>query len=526
MLFRTPDERSLGQAVAQLVAGNPFLPERLAAEQASLGAAFDPAGTLWHSPPEPEPAPNQRRLAERVTPLVETLRERLAASVRPTPAEAATYEALVFYHLYDQAQARLFALVHDAAAEGPRVAAWEPFQRGVAQYLAPWPETFPSAQHPGHLFACAFQVRRAFHHVFSHILGESPPAMRLRAAVWQSIFTHDLARYRRALYTRLGDVPTLILGPTGTGKGLVARAIALSRYIPFDAGRGAFADSAAAFVPLNLSALSPTLLEAELFGHRKGAFTGALGDRIGWLERCPAPGTVFLDEIGEVDPAVQVKLLRVLQTRTFQRLGDDKDRRFAGKLVAATNRDLTAAMAAGRFRQDFYYRLCADVIETPSLAERLRAAPAERHTLVVALAHRIAGPEEGPGLAAETEAWIERALPPGYSWPGNVRELEQCTRNVLIRGSYTPRTPPALADRRALVDAVLAGGLTAEALVRRYCTLVYAETGNYAEVARRLGLDRRTARDRVDQDFLRSLRLPVDGDGRDANGHLDGGGAR
>src|SRR4030095_10303350 len=116
------------------------------------------------------------------------------------------------------------------------------------------------------------------------------------------------------------------------------------------------------FYALNPSALSPTLIESELFGHRRGAFTGAVQDRAGWLEVCPATGTVFLDEIGELDPAIQVKLLRVLQSRTFQRLGDTRDRPFLRKLIAATNRDLGREMAAGEFRKDFYYRLCSDFV--------------------------------------------------------------------------------------------------------------------------------------------------------------------
>src|SRR5262249_61527665 len=110
----------------------------------------------------------------------------------------------------------------------------------------------------------------------------------------------------------------------------------------------------------------------ELFGHRRGAFTGAVQDRAGWLEVCPPLGTVFLDEIAEVEPAIQAKLLRVLQNRTFSRVGDTAIRRFKGKLIAATNRDLAVEIEARRFREDFYYRLCADVIETPPLAPQLR----------------------------------------------------------------------------------------------------------------------------------------------------------
>jgi DNA-binding NtrC family response regulator len=352
-------------------------------------------------------------------------------------------------------------------------------------------------------------VRRAFDHIYANLVGESAPTRRLRAAVWQSIFTQDPRLYRRALFARLGDLPTLITGPSGTGKELVARAIGLVRYIPFDPATERFAEPAGgAFVPLNLAALSPTLIESELFGHRRGAFTGALQDRQGWFEGCPALGTVFLDEIGEVDVAIQVKLLRVLQTRTFQRLGDGADRRFQGKLVAATNRDLEALMAAGRFREDLYYRLCADLIETPTLAARLRDTPGELRTLCRGIAGRVVGEEEAAdAVAARAEAWIATHLGPTYPWPGNVRELEQCVRNLVIRGHYRPRRPmPAADPREALWRGVAAGALDAHDVVRRYCTLVYAETGSVSETARRLGLSRKTARRKVDAAWLAVLR--------------------
>ena len=366
----------------------------------------------------------------------------------------------------------------------------------------------PAAREAPHLFAACYQVRRAFHHIHANILGESAPARRLRAAVWQSIFTRDPRRYRRALYARLGDIPTLVTGPSGTGKELVARAIGLARYIPFDPAAERFAEPAGgAFFPLNLAALSPTLIESELFGHRRGAFTGALQDRGGWFEACPALGTVFLDEIGEVDLGIQVKLLRVLQTRTFQRLGDTEDQRFAGKLITATNRDLEALIAAGEFREDLYYRLCADLIETPTLAERLRDTPTELRTLCRVIAGRVVGDDETDDVATEAEAWITAHLGPDYAWPGNVRELEQCVRNLVIRGHYRPRrTSPSADPRRGFADAVVAGTLDADQLLRRYCTLVYAQTGSYTETARRLGLDRRTTRLKVDPAWLAELR--------------------
>jgi DNA-binding NtrC family response regulator len=215
---------------------------------------------------------------------------------------------------------------------------------------------------------------------------------------------------------------------------------------------------------------------------------------------------VFLDEIGEVDTAIQVKLLRVIQTRTFQRIGDSQERSFRGKIVCATNRNLAEQMQNGGFRADLYYRLCADVVSTPSLRELLQDAPGELPSLLRLIAERIAGPEEAETLATEVEHWIETELGPDYPWPGNVRELEQCLRNVMIRGEYHPPRPPVAAVRDRLADGFLDGSLTADEVLRRYCTIVYAQTGSYQETARRLGLDRRTVRDKVDPRLLDELR--------------------
>jgi DNA-binding NtrC family response regulator len=509
MRFASDEERAVARAVATLVYGNPFLPERITAEMAALGTDFDPAGTLWHAREAPAAAPNERQLADRVRALTEALRTRRDPKDGARPEDADLYESLVLYRLYDAYQADFYRLIGDDARPPTRAAFYRKFCEELRHWLPPTGEPGTAvASQPAHLFACFFQVRRAFHQIHTHILGLSGPAQRLRAAVWQSIFTHDVRRYRRALYARMGDAATLVQGPSGTGKELVARAIGLARYVPFDVANGAFVeDPAGAFFPLHLAALSPTLIEAELFGHRRGAFTGALQDRKGWFEVCPSLGAVFLDEVGEVEPAIQVKLLRVLQTRTFQRLGETEDRHFPGKLIAATNRDLAAEIEAGRIREDFYYRLCSDLILTPSLAEQLREAPGELRVLLGAIARRVVGDEEAEAVADQAEAWIRTQLGPEYPWPGNVRELEQCVRNLVVRGIYRPRRPGATASPRSeLVQAVLDGTLTADALLRRYCTLVYAETGSYLETARRLGLDRRTARIKVDRSWLATLR--------------------
>jgi DNA-binding NtrC family response regulator len=305
----------------------------------------------------------------------------------------------------------------------------------------------------------------------------------------------------------MGEFATLITGPSGTGKELAARAIAESRYLAFDERKLVFeGDSEQAFFPINISALSPTLVESELFGHRRGAFTGAIADRKGWLETCPESGSVFLDELGDLDPEIQVKLLRVIETRTFHTVGETGARRFRGKLIAATNRDLSSAMRQGRFREDLYYRLCSDLVTTPALAEQIAGSPAVLRELVYYMAQRVAG-AEGEAFAPEVLEWIERNLGPGYGWPGNYRELEQCVKNVLIRRNYRPARSAGGEDPvDAFVADARAGRLTAAELVGRYVTFAFHRTGSYEETARQLGLDRRTVKAKVDRGLLGRLR--------------------
>ncbi len=488
----TPEERRLARCVARLAYANPFLGERIDCERAILGSDHAAGRRFWHMDQGSE---HVAAIQERVDPLVEALRRKLGGGEVELPeGELRLYRDVVFYWLYIRYQDELLELLDRADHGTRRVGVYRRFAADFARVTEP-AGGFEGEMDAAHIFAFLFQVRRAFHLIFRQIYGGSMPAAELRASVWQSVFTNDMRRYRRSLYRRMGDVTTLITGPSGTGKELVARAVGFSRYIPFDPGKEAFTEQfESSFYPLNLSALSPTLIESELFGHRRGAFTGALEDRSGWLEACPPLGTIFLDEIGEVDPAIQVKLLRLLETRTFQRLGDTRDRRFEGKIVAATNRDLAREMRRGAMRQDFYYRLCSDLIETPSLEEQIRDAPDEFGHLIGKLALKIAGEDEAAALAEETRRWIEQELGAGYGWPGNVRELEQCVRNIMIRGRYEPPSG-ASGEPGERLDAALAGcGLTLAELDAKYVETVYASTGSYQAAARRLGIDRRTVK--------------------------------
>ena len=507
MAFLTAQERALAEAISRLAHCNPFLPERIKHEREILGPDFVERGAVWSMSEEPDPEhPNLAGIVRRTETLAGELRARLAGGARPPERDLLLYEDVVVYVLFSRVERQLHRATLDGPGRGPDAFAfYNEFLADAEHFLRAPDVELPSSYEAAHLFACFFQVRRAFHHIYRYLVGTSMAAARLRATVWESIFTHDIRRYRRVLFDRMGDITTLVTGPSGTGTELVARAIALSRYIPFDEGAARFTeDFESAFLVLNLSALSPTLIESELFGHRRGAFTGALEERVGWLEVCSPRGAIFLDEIGDIDITIQVKLLRVLHTRTFQRLGETEDRRFEGKLIAATNRDLAAGMREGRFRDDLYYRLCSDIVTTPSLHEQLRESADELRNLTAFIARRIVD-DEAEELAVEVVRWIDNNLGRGYEWPGNFRELEQCVRNVLIRKGYTPQAAPPKDPRSRLADEFCEGVLTADEVLDRYCTVVYAQTGNYAEAARRLGLDRRTVKTRIDEALLGEL---------------------
>jgi hypothetical protein len=508
MSFLSDSERTAVRAVAALATGNPFLPERIENEHRALGDRFRRVTTVWHEGSDLEAAnPNVDRLSELVERLAPELRGRLVRGAAAAAAELEDYQGLVFYLLYYRSLPVFYDLIARGQAGSPttgRVSAYARWRDDARFFLDIPGVRLPLRADPAHLFAWGYQIRRAFEGTFLGIHGGSMPAARLRAAVWQSVFTHDSRRYERSLYRRMGDITTLILGESGTGKELVARAVGHARYIPFDEKSQSFReDFAPSFHALSLSALSATLIESELFGHKRGAFTGALADRTGWLDSCSALGTVFLDEIGELDPQIQVKLLRVLQSRRFQRVGETKDRRFDGKLIAATNRDLPAEIEAGRFRRDLYYRLCADVIHTPTLREQIEDSPDELPGLISRITGRIVGAEDAEDLTREVVDFVRRHLGADYPWPGNVRELEQCVRNVLVRGHYRPVEFSRGDDLAALLRS---GALTADELLRHHCTHVYAQTGSYEEAGRRLGLDRRTVKAKLDPELLERLR--------------------
>ena len=296
------------------------------------------------------------------------------------------------------------------------------------------------------------------------IVGESPAI----AAVLQKI-----ARLAPS------EANILVYGESGTGKELAARALHRNS-----------ARAEQPFIAINCAALTETLLESELFGHEKGAFTGAAGAKPGQLEVADG-GTVFLDEIGELAPALQAKLLRVLQEREFFRVGGTKPIHIDIRVVAATNRDLAAEVAAGRYRQDLYYRLNVVSFTMPALRDRKSDIPLLAQHFLQRLSRKSVRAIKG--VSAEALTTMEN-----YSWPGNVRELENALERAVILGAEAWIQPEDLPE--TVLENQSPGGEPQDGASTRYHDAVMAlkkdliakaveqAKGNYTEAAKLLDL--------------------------------------
>src|SRR5512140_491964 len=284
--------------------------------------------------------------------------------------------------------------------------------------------------------------------------------------------------FKTAARVAASDATVLIFGESGTGKELVARALHQSS--PRAAGP---------FVPVDCGAIAEGVLESELFGHVRGAFTGAQQARRGLFEEASG-GTLFLDEIGDVGPGLQARLLRTLQEGTIRRVGANEAIPVDVRVVAATNKDLDAAVSAGRFREDLFYRLNVVTIRIPPLRERREDVP-------LLAEHFAAKHGRGKG-AISPEA---RDLLQAYDWPGNVRELENVVARALALNPSGVVVPADLPDRVRGGRGPEAARLplppgfrpTLDELSRRYAALVLGECGgNKTRAAELLGIDRKT----------------------------------
>ena len=311
---------------------------------------------------------------------------------------------------------------------------------------------------------------------FENIIGASPAMQE----VFETI--------RQAAPTR---ATVLIQGESGTGKELVARA--LHQCSPRRDGP---------FVPVHCAALAPTLLESELFGHEKGAFTGATERRRGRFELADC-GTLFLDEIGEIDPALQVKILRVLEERKFERVGGTETLHVDVRLVAATNRDLRARVAEGAFREDLFYRLHVVNLTLPPLRERTGdVVLLAQHYLKTLAAENGKKP---PAISPEAMDVLQ-----AYAWPGNVRELRNVIERLVVLGTGDRLT---VADLPAAVRDGAAGGLAIPSRAGRVlrdaerqliADALRRHRDNRTKAAQDLGISRRTLHRKINEFGLRA----------------------
>ena len=285
-----------------------------------------------------------------------------------------------------------------------------------------------------------------------------------------------LAVYKQIAYAVDSMAPVLIQGESGTGKELVARAIHVHG-----------ARAARPFVAVNCGAITETLLESELFGHVRGAFTGAIADRKGVFEQAHS-GTVFLDEIGDMPQAMQVKLLRVLQDGEVRPVGGNRLIHTDARVVAATNVDLDRSVADQRFRQDLYYRLSVIVINLPALRDRREDIP-----LLIEQFVRNASARTGRAVTVSPDA-IAALM--SYRWPGNVRELENTIERLVVfsRGRVElPDLPATVLAAPTFEERMFQDLPTLDELERRYLIhVIEAVGGNRSRAAEALGIDRRT----------------------------------
>lgn len=477
----SPADRQFFELIARTAFCNPFSGERAELDEAIVGHPGDVFSDA-----------HVDELTGVITSRVRKLEAEGKADLRKYPAADRRLMQTVFlFELYHQFYKDFDQLILEQVRLGTQSAP----VKFAGELLSQMRRRGISAPDAVRFFSIFYQLRRAFYFIVRSLIGESTCMREFRRHLWQNVFTGEVQLYERYLWNRMEDFSTLLLGETGTGKGTAAAAIGRSGYIPFDERLGRFAESfMRSFVSLNLSQFPETLIESELFGHRKGAFTGAVEAHEGVLARCSPHGAIFLDEIGDVSVPIQIKLLQVLQERTFCPVGSHEPARFHGRVIAATNRSLDSLRKRDLFRQDFFYRLCSDMIEVPPLRLRLQQDPKELRQLIEHTLTRMLG-EPAAELINHVENSLHRAVDERYSWPGNVRELEQAVRRILVTGEYTPYTTPQTGSlREQLIAGIEAQSLNAEGLLAGYCKVLYETNGNYEAVGRRTNLDRRTVK--------------------------------
>ncbi len=305
---------------------------------------------------------------------------------------------------------------------------------------------------------------------FEHIIGKSPAMMKVFEVL------------KRVAPTKAS---VLITGESGVGKELIANA--LHNLSPRKDGP---------FIKVHCAALAETLLESELFGHEKGSFTGAVARKRGRFELAQT-GTIFLDEIGEIDQSVQIKLLRVLQEKKFERVGGEETIEVDVRVITATNRDLEKEIAAGRFREDLFYRLNVVSINVPPLRERKDDIPLMITSFIREFAEENGKRIDGIDPKARSALYA-------YDWPGNVRQLRNCMESAVVMTSGTVITlddlPPTIRSGDEVPSIHIPVGVTmAEAEKQVIVQTLSANNGNKTKTAEALGIGRKTLHRKLDE---------------------------
>jgi hypothetical protein len=462
------EERDAAEALADLAYANPFGQHRELTHRA-LGDEATQPGT-------PNDALEVRAAA---------LLERVVVDRDEAPNTSVVL-GLIRHRLGARLR-ELFDSLSQACAAGTltrrRVSSFRLFDEEVRRIAVAALDDEPS---PAHMFAVMFQEHRAEKMIAEAVPGGSDAAVALRRAAWESVFTRDRRRYEQTLFARMAALPVLVVGPAGSCQDAIAAAIAGAALVPFDADTLRFeAEAATQAVDARWAHDSVT---RALFGTTSGLSHA---------------GCVVLRRVEELALATQAQLAAALQTGSFVPDDASEPVALAARVIASAQGDIERAVASGQVRRDLWDALAVDVIETTPLRERLQGEASDLAELVRQALAPLLDDAMLDHTTTDVIAWLEHNRS-DYAWPGDLAELVRTARAALVR-EPAPTASPAHTATERLAAAFAHAELDMDRMLEAYCTLAYAAAGSYQDAARRLGVDRRTVKARVDQALLSEL---------------------